>query len=173
MASQFSIPMREGFPKAFPVSVNAHLAMRALTVLQDHVDAESFAKTVELCWLAVWDPIHKDLEFIAERMVEGEVSFKDPETLMAIFERVVSREVAEKCVKRDEGVEKAVKATLAKNTTAAVEIGAFGLPWMDCRNGERREGFFGFDHMGQVVRFLDLDGERDVERSGSMVRALL
>lgn len=53
-----------------------------------------------------------------------------------------------------------------------MEIGAFGLPWFQCRNAEgTEEGFWGFDHLGQVVGFLGLDGEIDGGRG--RVRALL
>jgi 2-hydroxychromene-2-carboxylate isomerase len=56
-----------------------------------------------------------------------------------------------------------VKARLGRMTERAFEEGAFGLPWFQCENerGEK-EGFWGFDHLGQVVKFLDLDGGKDI-----------
>jgi hypothetical protein len=43
------------------------------------------------------------------------------------------------------------------NTDKAFADGAFGLPWMVCTNTQgKTEGFWGVDHMGQVVQFLGL-----------------
>lgn len=44
-----------------------------------------------------------------------------------------------------------------ENTEKAFAQGAFGLPWLICTNpvGET-EGFWGVDHLGQVVEFLGL-----------------
>lgn len=50
------------------------------------------------------------------------------------------------------------KALLLKNTDEALAEGAFGLPWMVCTNSEgKKEGFWGFDHFGQIVDFLGID----------------
>lgn len=52
------------------------------------------------------------------------------------------------------------KRKLTENTDRAFESGAFGMPWFECVNSKgEREGFWGFDHLGQVVRFLELNGE--------------
>ena len=52
----------------------------------------------------------------------------------------------------------AVKQALIQNTDRAFADGAFGLPWMVCTNASgETEGFFGVDHLGQVVQFLGLD----------------
>ena len=41
---------------------------------------------------------------------------------------------------------------LVENTEGAFESGAFGVPWFECEDiGGAREGFWGFDHLGQVV----------------------
>ena len=50
------------------------------------------------------------------------------------------------------------KRILVENTDTAFAAGAFGLPWMVCTNGEngRSEGFWGVDHLGQVLQFLNL-----------------
>jgi len=43
-------------------------------------------------------------------------------------------------------------------------LGAFGIPWYECENEKgEKECFWGFDHLGQVVRFLDLDGSVEVD----------
>ncbi|TKA72117.1 hypothetical protein B0A55_06525 [Friedmanniomyces simplex] len=50
------------------------------------------------------------------------------------------------------------KELLKANTDLAVREGAFGLPWFVATDAEgRREGFWGFDHLGQVVDFLGLE----------------
>jgi hypothetical protein len=41
-------------------------------------------------------------------------------------------------------------------------LGAFGLPWFDCTNSQGdQEGFWGIDHLGRVVDFLQLDANMD------------
>lgn len=63
-----------------------------------------------------------------------------------------------------------VKKLLLTNSEKAVEEGAFGLPWFVATNAEGvTEGFWGVDHLGQVVKFLGLD--RGVDEKG--FRALL
>lgn len=47
---------------------------------------------------------------------------------------------------------------MAANTDKAFESGAFGLPWMVCTSATgETEGFWGVDHLGQVIQFLGLD----------------
>ncbi len=49
------------------------------------------------------------------------------------------------------------KTILLENTETAYADGAFGLPWMVCTNrAGQTEGFWGVDHLGQVVQFLGL-----------------
>ena len=50
------------------------------------------------------------------------------------------------------------KKMLADNTDRAFTEGAFGLPWMTCVDAEgKTEGFWGVDHLGQVIQFLGLE----------------
>lgn len=51
-----------------------------------------------------------------------------------------------------------VKKALSQNTEQAMGEGAFGLPWFVAENvsGEK-EGFWGVDHLGQVVEHLGLE----------------
>ncbi len=54
-----------------------------------------------------------------------------------------------------------IKAALKQNTEEAVAIGAPGVPWMRAVNSDgHEESFFGFDHLGQVARFLGLENLR-------------
>ncbi|KAL2416421.1 hypothetical protein ABEF95_003127 [Exophiala dermatitidis] len=70
-----------------------------------------------------------------------------------------------------------VKKQLSANMDQAIADGAFGLPWFKCRNRRGEvEGFWGFDHLGQVVRFLGLDDDddnNDGKGRGQKIRALL
>lgn len=55
-----------------------------------------------------------------------------------------------------------IKDLLTSNTDKAFQSGAFGLPWFECTNAEgQTEGFWGVDHLGQVVNFLGLDRSLD------------
>jgi hypothetical protein len=50
------------------------------------------------------------------------------------------------------------KKALLENTDKAFAEGAFGLPWMVCTNSKgQKEGFWGVDHLGQVIHFLGLE----------------
>lgn len=171
-ADIFRIPIREGVPPGFPVStVNA---MRALTALSIEVEGEVLARAVDVLWAALWYPQAEMLRNAKCRDGNGGFDVKDPEALKALLALVdgVSEELAERCVKRT--AEKDVKDRLLANTNQAFEQGAFGMPWFQCCNGQgRQEGFWGFDHIGQVVRFLGLDEGGDQPRSGQVLKALL
>lgn len=50
------------------------------------------------------------------------------------------------------------KETLLKNSDQAVAEGAFGLPWFVATNSQgETEGFWGVDHLGQVVAHLGIE----------------
>lgn len=54
------------------------------------------------------------------------------------------------------------KQALKANTDQAFADGAFGLPYMVCTNATgQTEGFWGVDHMGQVLRFMGLERPRE------------
>jgi hypothetical protein len=53
------------------------------------------------------------------------------------------------------------KALLRQNTDDAIASGAPGVPWIKATDAQGREEYFwGFDHLGQVVRFLGLEDHR-------------
>jgi 2-hydroxychromene-2-carboxylate isomerase len=54
------------------------------------------------------------------------------------------------------------KTILSGNTQNAIDSGAFGLPWFDCIDPHgARESFWGIDHLGRLVDFLQLDATLD------------
>ena len=87
--------------------------------------------------------------------MEGNTDINKVGTFGPVLEKALDKEVAKKAVEESQGVD--AKKRLADNTDQAFESGAFGLPWFECVNGKgEKEGFWGFDHLGQVVRFLGL-----------------
>lgn len=173
-AEIFQIPIRGAPPPGFPIST-VH-AQRALTALsgEEGVDAAVLERAIGVFWAALWCPDAEILKDAKGRGEDGEFDVKRLETLQGLLAGVegVGEELAGKIVKM--AGEKDVKDKLMGNTTRAFESGAFGMPWFECTNGEgRTEGFWGFDHIGQVVRFLGLDEGGDRKRSGQMVKAML
>jgi 2-hydroxychromene-2-carboxylate isomerase len=52
----------------------------------------------------------------------------------------------------------AIKSRLVQNTEEAIDCGSFGVPWMKAVRANGEEAcFWGFDHLGQVARFLGLE----------------
>ncbi|KAK5076970.1 hypothetical protein LTR64_005551 [Lithohypha guttulata] len=170
-AQLYSIPIRQGTPPGFPTSTVS--SGRALTSLSLEVDQEQLAKAADVFWAAMWCPQAEVLKGIKEgRNEHGEFDTKDPKTLETLLSAVLDGEIAKK-VMGSIG-EKQVKDLLVANTNGAFEKGAFGLPWFECTNKEgETEGFWGFDHLGHVVRFLELEEEGDKGRSGQVMRAML
>lgn len=187
-ASLFKIPIRDGAPPGFPVStINSG---RALVALKKELELgegdegkgkgrEMYGKVIELFWAALWAPDQvKELVTGDRKVVEGlrdengDFDIKDAKVLEGLMGSVVGEEVAKRVIGRIG--EKEVKDQLVKNTGEAFEKGAFGMPWFQCTNGKgETEGFWGFDHLGQVIRFLGLNEDGDRERSGRPMRALL
>lgn len=150
--------------------------MRVVVALQmeDGVDEEQVAKCIEVLWSALWCPGAKCLEGVdgSGKAGNGEWDLKDAKTLEVLIGSVVGGDVAKKVVGKTGSKE--VKDKLIGNTNLAFEKGAFGLPWFECTNGKGEEdGFWGFDHLGQVVRFLELKEGAERERSGEWLKALL
>ncbi|TKX26241.1 DSBA-like thioredoxin domain-containing protein 1 [Elsinoe australis] len=87
--------------------------------------------------------------------VEGKPVEK-PEVFGPALERAVGKELAKKAVDALGSAE--AKSQLSKNTDKALADGAFGMPWYMATNAKgETEGFFGFDHLGQVIEHLGLE----------------
>lgn len=67
------------------------------------------------------------------------------------------------------------KKLLVENTEKADKVEqAFGLPWFVCENAKgEKEGFWGVDHLGCVVRFMGLEGKDAEAGEKHVLRALL
>jgi 2-hydroxychromene-2-carboxylate isomerase len=154
-ARQFQIPMSETYPKGFPkptIHLQRFLTSVWLDGNQEPGNQEVFAKAVDKLWETLWT-----------KLDEGDIS--DPK----VFARILTPVMGEDMVKRhvEKSVTPEVKKQLIQNTDRSFQDGAFGLPWFKCTNPNGEvEGFWGFDHLGQVLRFMGLDGK-------DQVRALL
>lgn len=151
-------------------------AMRALVALQMELGSdltEDYAKVVEVFWAMLWSPDSVKDQSMRDENGKGEFDVKSVEQLKVLMSSVVGEEVAGKVMGKIG--EKVVKDQLTGNTQRAFEAGAFGLPWFECENEKgEKEGFWGFDHLGQVCRFLGLDIERlEVQGSVGKARAML
>lgn len=146
------------------MSLSTLNTMRALTALHSEVDNDSFAKVLDVLWAGLWCPdnVPDGLQGLRK---DGEFNLKDLEVLNGLMGSVVGKDVAERAVGRTS--EKEVKDQLLANTNMAFEAGAFGLPWFQCVNEKGDEdGFWGFDHLGQVLMFLGIDEKADLRRDG-------
>src|SRR5438874_1226589 len=119
--------------------------MRALTALTLTAPA-AFEPALTALYHAYWvdrRPTHK------------------PEVLRAVLAETLGSEVsAEKVLEKAQ--EQKTKDALIRTTEKAVEDGAFGLPWFVATNGKgETEHFWGFDHLGQICAFLELERPND------------
>ena len=143
-ARQFDIPMSQGTPDGFP-RPTLHL-QRFLTAL-NMAHPELLPTALDALYAALWTE-------------PNESALPDPKVFPQVLGKVLPEEVLREGLEKM-GSENAKKELLTRSNEA-FEVGAFGLPWFQCTDSEgRTEGFWGFDHLGQVVRFLGLDGTLD------------
>ncbi|KAF5870399.1 putative glutathione s-transferase kappa [Botrytis fragariae] len=142
-ASVFNIPMSSETPVGFP-----HMTLRiqrALGVLPFLFPEENEAQDV-LC---------QCLDRLYEMYwVEGK-NISGPGVLEEVLKDVIGEEKKELVLKEVAGKG---KEAVVKNNERAIREGAFGLPWMVCTNSAgETAGFWGVDHLAQVVDFLGLE----------------
>ncbi|KAI9744968.1 MAG: hypothetical protein M1818_001895 [Claussenomyces sp. TS43310] len=162
-AKAFNIPCKEEPPPNFPP--NTLYIMRALAAL---TIAESNQQS--LC---------KALDKFYEEFWVNHTETHKPEVMQRLLVQAVGEEKAKKGkslgfirVPLDLQDENALelasnegKALILKNTDQALADGAFGLPWFVCTNtAGQTEGFWGFDHLGQVAKFLGIDSLKQSDR---------
>lgn len=137
-ARQFGIPMSESWPEQFPMTstLRVQRAICACSV----VCPEKLADVIGALYEAFW--------------VEGK-AVQLPAHFEPVLERVLGPALGQTVTKLSGTQE--VKDKLRGNTADALGNGACGLPWITATNsiGET-ESFWGFDHLGQLIRFLGL-----------------
>lgn len=90
--------------------------------------------------------------------VENRSPIGQPAVFGPILAGVLGEEGAKAVLAKAEAAE--TKKALNENGEEAMREGAFGLPYFVATEaGGRKEAFWGFDHLGQVVDFLGLDRE--------------
>jgi 2-hydroxychromene-2-carboxylate isomerase len=141
-AKTFNIPMMKGSPKPFPqLTVNTMRAVCAVSLLAPQKLEDVIAALYHTFWVES-KPVSK------------------PEVYGPVIASVVGEDLGKQVMEKSKTPE--AKHMLKKNTDLALEKDAFGLPWYVATNrrGEE-ETFWGFDHLGQVADFLE------VERKGN------
>ncbi|KAL4950708.1 thioredoxin-like protein [Aspergillus filifer] len=142
-ARYFSVPISEDSPEGFPQNTLA--VQRALTVLSQQ-NPDKLLPATEAVWKEFW--------------VNANGKATQPEGFVPIFEKVLGTSETKAVLEAANDPE--IKGRLSANTQQAFDAGAFGLPWFECTNTKgEKEGFWGIDHLGQVVDFLGLDSIQD------------
>jgi len=143
--------MSDGFPAGFPkptIPVQRFLTSLWLDGNQIAGKQDFLVKALDALYEAVWTEPN-----------EGDIA--NPAVFAKILGPVLGEDVVKRHLENIAGTD--VKKQLIANTDRAMNDGAFGLPWFQCTNSKGEvEGFWGFDHLGQVVRFMELDGKGEV-----------
>jgi len=137
-AKYANIPIAPKAPEGFPpLTVQVMRAICAIEMSMPEKLEQVFAEL----YLALW--------------VNGKQAQK-VEVFGPVIEQVLGAEKGKEILERIGSPE--VKAQLQKNTDAAFEAGAFGLPWFVATNTKgETQGYWGFDHLGQVMDHLGLE----------------
>ncbi|KAJ5766080.1 uncharacterized protein N7511_003696 [Penicillium nucicola] len=142
-ARRFNVPMSEAIPKGFPApTVEAQLVLGAITT---HAP-EKLVSVTDKIYRGFWE--------------NGDSNVLNFTGLIPILEEALGTDSASNIVELSKTAD--MKSTLEENTQKAFVSGAFGLPWFDCTNSQgNQEGFWGIDHLGRLVDFLELDASLD------------
>ncbi|KAI9877500.1 MAG: hypothetical protein M1830_003761 [Pleopsidium flavum] len=137
-ARQFNVPMTEEMPEGFPPStLGIQRVLCALVLMAPDKILETLSALYQAFWVdrkAIQKPAH----------------------LLPVLERVLGEKMAKEVMERSNSAE--AKKLLSANSEKALEEGAFGLPWFVATNADgKKECFWGFDHIGQVVAHLGLE----------------
>ncbi|KAL5341299.1 thioredoxin-like protein [Aspergillus crustosus] len=142
-ARYFSVPISETTPEGFPPLTLA--VQRALTAISQQAPAKLVSVT-EAVYNEFW--------------IKGNGRATQLEVFAPIFEKTLGETQTKAVLEAANSPD--IKARLSANTQQAFDSGAFGLPWFECTNSKgEKEGFWGIDHLGQVVDFLELDRSLD------------
>lgn len=141
--------MSQGYPAGFPKpTIPVQRFLTSLWMEEKEGKQERLVKVLDTLYEALWtEPNDADVV--------------DPKGFSRVLAPVIEEDVIKKHVEKMTSPE--VKKQLIQNTDRSFQDGAFGLPWFHCQNPSGEvEGFWGFDHLGQVVRFMELDGKGEV-----------
>ncbi|KAK8093598.1 2-hydroxychromene-2-carboxylate isomerase [Apiospora hydei] len=144
-ARAFGVPMSDTTPANFPPNtLHTMRAVCALSLQDQDQNQDKLVRGLETLFAAMWT----DHAEIAKPDVFG------PLLVKALGEETAKKALADAAT--------VGKAALKENTDKAFADGAFGLPWMVCTNRQgQTEGFWGVDHMGQVLQFMQLERPRE------------
>lgn len=150
-AKSLKIPISDVMPKPFPQSTVA--TQRALCFVEKE-QPEKLTQAIDALYKAFW--------------VDGKGPIAKPEVIGEALEPVFGKEGVKKVLEGSKS--DAAKSGLKDNTARAFKEGAFGLPWFVATNGEgKTEGFWGVDHIGQMLEFLGVE----VQGEGGRYRSML
>ncbi|OAP60576.1 hypothetical protein AYL99_05578 [Fonsecaea erecta] len=136
---EYNIPWNQGLPANYPFKVTTLKVQRVLVACSLECPSR-YPDVLNALYHAFW---------VEKKGVQL------PQVHEPIVARVVGDKLAAKIIVKSTTEE--VKSLLKQNTEAAIASGSPGLPWIKAVNGEGQEEFFwGFDHLGQVVKFLGL-----------------
>ncbi|CAL5873738.1 uncharacterized protein PFLUO_LOCUS8020 [Penicillium psychrofluorescens] len=142
-AKYFSVPVCADTPEGFPVRT---LAVQRAMCAVSQKSPEKVESVIDALYRSFW--------------VERNSKIGGPDGFTPILEDVLGKQKAQDVLSAMGQPD--IKAILTSNTDHAFKIGAFGLPWFECTNSRgETEGFWGIDHLGQVVDFLGLDRSVD------------
>lgn len=186
-AKLFDIPIAEQFPPGFPLNtLQAQRALVAASLVRPDLWEEALAALFHAAWV--------------DRKPVG--SFEQVQPIFnLLFGDKATQEIIKKASeplvlplvtdKAPQATSQEVKDLLTKQTNHALQSGSFGLPWFIGKlnalsgfNSNRvppsatnalgeTECFWGFDHLGQVTDFLDLQRVTAVGEKESGWRAML
>ncbi|KAF2236217.1 thioredoxin-like protein [Viridothelium virens] len=138
-AEQLKIPWRPGHPAYYPNTSTSNVQRAAVACSLECPD--KLGDVLDALYYAFW---------FRKRGVQLD------EVYESILRSILGESLSDKVVRRSESEE--VKALLRKNTQEALDDGACGLPWFSVINSAgEQDVFWGFDHIGQVTRFLGLE----------------
>lgn len=109
-------------------------------------------------------------EFWGKQVSNAKIAQPDGDDgFLAVLRKSLPKDVAADVEGNWSGDE--AKNALTANTKQAEQGEVFGLPWFACENAKgEKEGFWGVDHLGCIVRFMNLEGR---DGGGQVLRALL
>lgn len=142
-AKTLKIPVMDALPKPFPQSTVQ--TQRTLCYIEE-TQPGKLPEAIDALYKAFW--------------VDGKTPIAKPDVITEALTPVFGKEGVQEIMKGSTG--DVAKAKLKDNTDKAIKNGAFGLPWFVATNEKgATEGFWGVDHIGQLMEFLgvELKGE--------------